>query len=197
MPEVARTFSWPYSLPHSVSRPAAGPLHVLDDLDQHAAGPARWVVDGLTLARVEDVDQQANDRAGGVVLAGLLVRLVGETLDQVLVGIAEDVGRDRCVGQGPGREVLDEVGQPAVRQLVLVRPAGVAEDPVQGLRVGLLDLAERRDKRLADVLGAVAHVSPEAAGGDREAVVLREGRELMVAAGLGQRLPRTPPGTRR
>ncbi len=96
-------------------RAAAGALHVLDDLDQHAAGAARGVVDGLALLRVEDVDQQADDRARGVVLAGLLVRLVGEPLDQVLVRVAEDVRRDRRVGQRPSGEVLDQVLEPGSR----------------------------------------------------------------------------------
>ena len=122
---------------------AAGRLDVLDDLDEHAAGAAGRVVDGLALLRVEDVDQEADHRARGVVLAGLLVRLVGEPLDEVLVRVAEHVRRTVRVGQRLGREVLDQVGQLAVGQLVLVGPVGVAEDAVERLRVGLLDLAER------------------------------------------------------
>ena len=185
---MVRTFSCPYSLPHSVFGLPPGGLHVLDDLDEHAAGAARGVVDGLALLRVEDVDQQPDHRAGGVVLAGLLVRLVGEPLDQVLVGVAEHVRRDRGVGQRPGGEVLDQVGELAVGQLVLVGPVGVAEDAVQRLGVGLLDLPERGLQRRADVLGVVAHVAPQAALGDREPVVLGERGELVVPAGLRQRL---------
>ena len=48
--------------------------HVLDDLEQHAAGAAGGVVDGLAFLRVEDVDHQPHDRARRVELARLLVR---------------------------------------------------------------------------------------------------------------------------
>ena len=75
------------------ARVAAGALHVLDRAEQHAAGAAGRVVDGLALLRVEDVDHHPDDAARGVELAGLLaLGDVGELADQVLVGVAEDVG---------------------------------------------------------------------------------------------------------
>ena len=46
---------------------------MLDDFNQHAAGAAGWVVDALAFGGVEDVDEQADHRAGGVVLTGLLL----------------------------------------------------------------------------------------------------------------------------
>ena len=84
--------------------------------------------------------------------------------------------------------MLDEIGELAVGQLVLVGPAGAAEDAVEGLWVGLFDLAERGLQRSAYVLGVAAHVTPQAALGDHEAVVLRKQGELVVASGLVQRL---------
>ena len=98
--EVVRFFSWPKSLPKKVRVVAAGRAHVLHCGEQHAAGAAGRIVDGLALLRVEDVDHQADDAARGVELAGLLVGGVGELLDQVLVGVADDVVADRRVAEG-------------------------------------------------------------------------------------------------
>ena len=66
--------------------------HVMDGFEQHAARAASRIVDRLALLRVEDVDHQPHDGARRVELAGLLVRDVGELLDQVFVGLAENVG---------------------------------------------------------------------------------------------------------
>jgi hypothetical protein len=66
-------------------------LHVLDGGEQHAASAAGRVVDGLALAGVEHLDHQAHHAARGIELAGLLVGGVGELLDQVFVGIAQQV----------------------------------------------------------------------------------------------------------
>ena len=84
-------------------------LDVVDGLQQHAAGAAGRVVDGLALLGVEDVDHQPHDGARGVELAGLLVGGVGELLDQVFVGLAEDVGLRGLVAEADAREVLDQV----------------------------------------------------------------------------------------
>lgn len=137
--------------------------------------------------RVEDVDQQSDDGARGVVLAGLLVRLVGEPLDQVLVGVAEHVRGDAGVAERLGREVLDQVGEFPVGQLVLVRPAGAAEDAVEGVGVGRLDRPEGRLQSRTDVLGPVAHIPPQVAVRDREPVILGERGVLVVTAGLIKR----------
>ena len=82
------------------ARVAAGALHVLDRPEEHAAGAAGRVVDALALLRVEDVDHHPDDAARGVELAGLLaLGDVGELADQVLVGVAEDVGGDGRVAE--------------------------------------------------------------------------------------------------
>ena len=80
--------------------------------------------------------------------------------------------------------MFDEVGELAVGQLVLVGPARVAENPVEGVGVGLLDLPERGLQSSADVVGVTAHVFPKAARWDREAVVLGEEREFVVPTRL-------------
>ena len=145
-------------LPPQPLRTSARGLDVLDGLDEHAPGPASRVVDRLAFLGVEDVDHQSHDRTGRVVLACLLVRLVREPLDQVLVCLTEHVWRDGGVRQRLGGEVLDEVGHRAVGQLGLVRPRRTAEDPVQRVGVGLLDLAHRSDQGLA-TLSARARTS--------------------------------------
>ena len=53
-------------------------LHVLHGGQQHAAGTAGRVVDGLGFFGIEHVDHQPHDAARGVELAGLLVGGVGK-----------------------------------------------------------------------------------------------------------------------
>jgi hypothetical protein len=48
--------------------------NVVDGFEQHAACAARWVVKGLTLARVAHLDNQPHDRTGRVKLDGFLIR---------------------------------------------------------------------------------------------------------------------------
>ena len=160
--------------------------HVVDGFEQHAARAARRVVDGLAFVRVEDVDHQPDDGARRVELARLLVGGVGELLDQVLVGLAEDVGLRRLVAQRDAREVLDQVAQQRIGQALLVRPLGVAEDAVERFRVRLLDAAHGLLQRLPDVGRHRPHVAPVAILWNLEAVVLRE-------SGRTPRRRRTPP----
>ena len=155
---------------------------VLHGGQQHAAGAAGRVVDGLALLGVEHVDHQPHDAARGVELAGLLVGGVGELLDQVLVGVAEQVGLDALVAQRQLGEVLDQVLEQGIRQAVLVGPLGIAEDAVQGVRVGLLDLAHRPLQCRTDVARLGADVVPVAVLWDLEAVRLREPRQLLIAS---------------
>ena len=77
------------------ARVAAVSLHVIDGGEQHAAGAASGVVNRLALFRIEDLGHHPHHAAGGVELASLLAAGdVGELADEILIGIAEDVGRD-------------------------------------------------------------------------------------------------------
>ena len=76
---------------HQVADVAALFLHVLRGVDQHPAGPGRWVADAHPLLRLQKLDDEADDLAGGVELAALLARVVGELVDQVFVGVAQHV----------------------------------------------------------------------------------------------------------
>ena len=53
--------------------------------EQHAAGAAGGVVDGLARLRLEHLGHQVDDGAVGVELGGGVAGVVGELLDQVLV----------------------------------------------------------------------------------------------------------------
>ena len=169
------------------ARVAAGALHVLDRAEQHAARAAGRVVDALALLGVEDVDHHPHDAARRVELARLLaLGDVGELADQVLVGVAEDVGVDRRVAERDLREPFDEVLQDLVGEHLAVAPVGGAEDPVERVGVGALDLAHGVGKSGADVGRRLADVVPVAALGDDEAVDLGEVDRVGVAEELGR-----------
>jgi hypothetical protein len=74
-----------------VLRVAAVRLDVLRALDEHAAGPTGGIADPHALARGEHGDDGLDHLVGRVELAAFLARVVGEFLDQVLVGPAEHV----------------------------------------------------------------------------------------------------------
>jgi hypothetical protein len=98
-------------------------VHLFDVLhgsQQHSAGAARRVVDGLGFLGIEHVDHQPHHAARGVELAGLLVGGVGELLDQVFVGVAKQIRVDVLVAERQPREVLDQVLQQRVGQALLV-----------------------------------------------------------------------------
>ena len=67
-------------------------LDVLRRLDQHPAGTDSRVVDLHALLGPQKLHQQAHDPVGRVELPALLAGAVGEELDQVLVGRAQQVG---------------------------------------------------------------------------------------------------------
>lgn len=80
---------------------------MLNGLQQHAARAASGIVDGLTFLGVENVHHQTNNRARGVKLAGLLVGEVGELLNQVFVGLTEDISLRGLIPEGY-RQHLDD-----------------------------------------------------------------------------------------
>ena len=88
---------------------AAGLLDVLHCAQQHARSAGGGIVDGFTWLRVEDVHHQPDHAARGVELTGLLVRGISELLDEVFIGLAEDVRIHGAVGQREAREVVDQV----------------------------------------------------------------------------------------
>ena len=153
MDQVVPMLSWPKS---DRSRGIAAALaDVVARLDQHAARAAGGVVDAHAGLRIDDLDQRAHHIGRGVELAGLLAGGVGEVLDQVFVGRAEQVGElEVLVAQRDLLEVLDEVGERVVVERALADLAvevDVLEHVLQRIDVGVFErferLVERRCRR--------------------------------------------------
>ena len=162
-------------------RVAAVALHLGQRGDEHAAGAGGRVVDALARPRREHLRHQVHQRAVGVELLRGVAAVVGELLDEVLVGVAQLVLGHRGEAQRVLREMLDQVLERHVRHLRHVRPRRVAEDAGQAFRVGRLDGAERAPQRAAHVARRAADVGPVGAGRDGEPVVGRRPRIVLVA----------------
>ena len=168
--------------PEEGPRVAAGPLDMLDRAEQHAAGAAGRVVDALALLRIEQLDHHPHDAPRRVELTRLLApRDVGELADQVLVGVAQNVGLDRLVAQRHAGEALDEVPEQLVAEHLAVAPVGRAEDPRQGLGIGALDRSHRPRQHRADVARRLADLPPMAGVRQRKAVQLWKDAQVDVA----------------
>ena len=72
-------------------------FNVLVGLDQEATRSHRGVVNFVTCLGLGDLHQQTHHLGGGVELAALLARAVGEELDQVFVGRAQKVREFKVV----------------------------------------------------------------------------------------------------
>jgi hypothetical protein len=154
---------------------------VVGGVDEQAAGAAGRVVDRLAGDRLEDADEDVHHLRRREELAGLGAGVVGELLDEVLVGAAEDVRLHVGVGQRDAVEVLDESADDLVGDELALAVGGRlvpfdGEDAGQ-LLVGGRDAARRLGQLLADVLGHLQNVGPVAAVGDGEAVDVLAGAE--------------------
>ena len=108
-----------------IARVAAALADVVARLDEHAARAAGGVVDAHAGLRLDDLDQRADDVGRRVELAGLLAGGVGEVLDQVFVGRAEQIGElEVLVAQRDLLEVLDEVRRACRRRACAGRSCG-------------------------------------------------------------------------
>jgi hypothetical protein len=70
---------------------AAMLFDIVQRLEEHAAGPAGRIIDGFPGLGRKDADHQRDHGARGIELTGLLVGEVGKFLDQVFIGLAENV----------------------------------------------------------------------------------------------------------
>ena len=75
---------------------------------EHPARARGGVVDRVAGARLQDADKRVDHFGRCEELARLGAGVVGELLDQVLVGAAEHVGRNAAVREVVLVEVLDE-----------------------------------------------------------------------------------------
>ena len=160
--------------------------HVLGGVDEHPAGAGRGVADAHALLRLQQLHDEAHHRARRVELAALLPGVVGELVDEVLVGVAQDVapaGRvlpEVLVAQVKAAEVGEQAADDALpvggaAQLLLVVPVGARQDAVQPGCVGLLDGVAGDVERLAQV-----HRRPNQR---RPAHRLRDEELVLVAVG--------------
>ena len=104
---------------------------VVGRVHQHAARAGGRVVDRVARARLEDAHERVDDLRRGEELARLGARVVGELLDEVLVGAAEHVGRNALVREVVLVEVLDERVDDLVRdeRLAASRRARAGSSP--------------------------------------------------------------------
>ena len=130
-------------LPVKPERPpfTAHPLHLGERGDQHPARAAGGVVDRLASLGGEHLHHEVDERAVGVELLRRMARVVGELLDEELIGVAQLVLGHCLPVEHTAREMLDQVLEHLVGQTVAVGPGGVAEDTVELARIGGLDIA--------------------------------------------------------
>ena len=185
MDDVVRFFIFAEDAPEEGAWVAACPLHVLDRPEQHPASAAGRVVDALALPRIEQIDHHPHHAARRVEFARLLApRDVGELADQILVGIAQDVGPDRSIAQRHAGQPLHEVLEQLIAEHLTVPPVGGAKDSGKGVWIGPLDASHGPRQRGADVGRYLTNIAPTAPAWQDEAVQLREVGEIDVAVGL-------------
>ena len=129
---------------------------------------------------IEDAHHQLARRCGGVEFPGFAIGGVGELLDEVFVGITNDVAGHTLIAQGQRGEVFDEVFEQWVGQAVFVAPLRIAEDAVEVFLVSRLDAAQRILQRRADVSRRLTDDVPVTIFGNLEAVVFG----VVLAVGL-------------
>ena len=181
-----------------VARVAALLAHVLGGVDEHPARSGGGVAYAHPLARLEQLDDEPHHRAGRVELAALLARVVGEPVDQVLVGVAQDVapaGRvlpQVLVAEVQASEVVEEAADDALAvgraaELRLVVPVGRGQHAVQPGGVGLLDGVAGDVEGLAQVHGRAGNGGPAGGPRDEELVLVPvgEGHAAVDARGDG------------
>ena len=150
------------------------------------------MADAHPLLRLQQLHDEPHHLAGGVEFAALLAGIVGELVDQVLVGVAQHVGGVNLavvkvgVAEVQAGEVVEKLADEALAvgraaQLLLVVPVDAGEHAVQPSGVGVFDGEAGHVQRLAEPHGL--------AGDDVPAGVLRHEKLVLVGVGEG-RLPR-------
>ena len=132
----------------------------------------------IRFGRRQQLDDEPDDHPRRVELAPLLAGVVGELLDQVLVGAAEKVGLGHAVvAERHLREVLHETREHGVAVAGVAEPALVVvvdagEDAFQR-RVLLLERRARLVQRLPDVVGRPLDGAPTRPVRHEELVLVR------------------------
>ena len=163
------------------------PAQVGDAREQHAAGAAGGIIDGLAGLHVEHLGHEVDDGAVRVELGGGVAGVVGKLLDEILVALAQLVLGQVGDGEFQRGEVLDEVAQHGIGQTVLVRPLRIAKDAEELVGVGGLDGPHGLLQAPAHIPADLPNLPPMRLRRNLETVVLREQRKVLIPARLPQR----------
>ena len=155
--------------------------------EQHAAGAAGGIIDGLAGLHVEHLGHEVDDGAVRVELGGGVAGVVGELLDEILVALAQLVLGQVGDGEFQRGEVLDEVAQHGIGQAVLVRPLRITKDAEELVGIRGLDGPHGLLQAPAHIPADLPNLPPMRVRRHLEAVVLREQRKVLIPARLPQR----------
>ena len=174
------------AMQNEVASIAALLLDVVGRIYEHPGRTGRWVAYAHSLCRLQKLDYQADDRPGCVELATLLSGIVGELVDQVLVGVAQHISRTSSildevpVTEVQPAEVVQQTPDDALTvggaaELGLVIPVGAGQHSVEPRCVGLLNCVAGNIECLTEV-----HRGPRE---DRPSSNLRHEELVLVAIG--------------
>ena len=176
---------------HQVAPVAALLLHELRGVDEHAAGAGRRVADSHALAGLQQLNDQPHHRARRVELPTLLAGVVGELINQVFVGVAQDIVGSAvlipqvAVAQVQVAEVVEQLADDALAvgraaQPGFVVPVDAGQHAVQPLHVLNFDVVPGHVEGLAQVHGR-PHQGGPASGFRHEELVLVVVRQCRLA----------------
>ncbi len=161
---------------------------VIGGVHEHPAGARGRVVDRIAGARLQDAYQGVHHLRGREELARLCAGVVGELLDEVLVGPAQHIGRHTAVRQVVLVEVLDQRVDDFVGDQRLAGPVGRRLIPVHrehapqlAVRVG--HGPHRTRQGLADVHRDRLDVSPPGAVRDGVAMLAALAEDRLLRLG--------------
>ena len=123
---------------------------ILGGVNQHSGGTGGGVADAHTFLWFQQLHDESHDLARGVELAAFLAGVVGELVDEILVGVSQHVASAAVVATQVGvpkvqvTEVVNQAANDALpvgraAQLCFVVPVGAHQHSVQPGRVGILD----------------------------------------------------------
>lgn len=88
-------------------------FHIVQRLKEHS-GTAGWIVDGFACLGRQNAHHQRHNRSRGTELPCFLVGQIRKFLDQVFIGLAQDIRLAPLIPQAQGQEVLDQILEQSV-----------------------------------------------------------------------------------
>ncbi len=155
-------------------------FQVVERLEEEATGADRRVVDVILLVRFENLDDHALHFARRIEFASLLARIRSKLLDEIFVGITEEIGVDVGVAEVVLREVVDEALKRLVREAVLIGEIEIIENLIEFRAIGIREFVEHLVQLHTDALGAFLDDRPATILWDLEAVVIVGTRDRLI-----------------